>query len=102
MLPTSSPDRICIACDDCLVDHAGQLFSATTTSRLGLRELTDAHLAVGDGVRRRRVSPARTPPLPRPPAALVIPATNYGGLYRFLHIAESVLISYYASVRYDC
>ena len=49
MLPTSDPDRIDIAFDDDrLVDHAGLLLPATLAGRLGLRELTDAHLDLGD------------------------------------------------------
>ena len=49
MLAPSSPDRIQIAFDDDrLVDHAGLLLPATLTDRLGLRELTDAHLDLGD------------------------------------------------------
>ena len=49
MLPTSNPDRIHIAFDDDrLVDHAGLLVPATLAGRLGLRELTDAHLDLGD------------------------------------------------------
>ena len=49
MLPTSNPDRIHIAFDDDrLVDHAGLLVPATLAGRLGLRELADAHLDLGD------------------------------------------------------
>ena len=49
MLAPSSPDRIQIAFDaDRLVDHAGLLLPATLADRLGLRELTDAHLDLGD------------------------------------------------------
>ena len=49
MLPTSNPDRIQIAFDDDrLVDHAGLLLPATLAGRLGLRELADAHLDLGD------------------------------------------------------
>ena len=49
MLPTSNPDRIDIAFDDDrLVDHAGLLLPATLAGRLGLRELADAHLDLGD------------------------------------------------------
>ncbi|MCY4392929.1 MAG: transposase, partial [Chloroflexi bacterium] len=48
MLPASSPDRIQIAFDDDrLVDHAGLLLPATLAERLGLRDLTDAHLDLG-------------------------------------------------------
>ena len=53
MLPTSNPDRIDIAFDDDrLVDHAGLLLPATLAGRLGLRELADAHLDLGDAVGR--------------------------------------------------
>ena len=56
MLPTSNPDRIDIAFDDDrLVDHAGLLLPATLAGRLGLRELTDAHLDVGDAAGRANV-----------------------------------------------
>ena len=49
MLPTRDPDRIDIAFDDDrLVDHAGLLLPATLARRLGLRELADAHLDLGD------------------------------------------------------
>ena len=49
MLPTSNADRIDIAFDDDrLVDHAGLLLPATLAGRLGLRELADAHLDLGD------------------------------------------------------
>ena len=49
MLPTSDPDRIHIAFDDDrLVDHAGLLLPATLAGRLGLRELADAYLDLGD------------------------------------------------------
>ena len=49
MLPTSDPDRIDIAFDDDrLVDHAGLLLPATLAGRLGLRELVDAQLDLGD------------------------------------------------------
>ena len=48
MLAPSSPDRLRIAFDDDrLVDHAGLLLPATLAGRLGLRELTDAHLDLG-------------------------------------------------------
>ena len=53
MLPTSNPDRIEIAFDDDrLVDHAGLLLPATLAGRLGLRELADAHLDLGDAAGR--------------------------------------------------
>ena len=55
MLATSSPDRIDIAFDDDrLVDHAGLLLPATLAGRLGLRELADAHLDLGDAAGRLR------------------------------------------------
>ena len=53
MLATSNPDRIDIAFDDDrLVDHAGLLLPATLAGRLGLRELADAHLDLGDAAGR--------------------------------------------------
>ena len=56
MLATSSPDRIHIAFDDDrLVDHAGLLLPATLAGRLGLRELADAHLDLGDAAGRANV-----------------------------------------------
>ena len=56
MLPTSNPDRIDIAFDDDrLVDHAGLLLPATLAGRLGLRELADAHLDLGDAPGRANV-----------------------------------------------
>ncbi len=56
MLPTSSPDRIQIAFDDDrLVDHAGLLLPATLAGRLGLRELADAHVDLGDAAGRANV-----------------------------------------------
>ena len=49
MLPTSDSDRIDIAFDDHrLVDHAGLLLPATLAGHLGLQELADAHLDLGD------------------------------------------------------
>ena len=49
MLPTSDPDRIDIAFDDDrLVADAGLLLPATLARRLGLRELADAQLDLGD------------------------------------------------------
>lgn len=49
MLAPSSPDRIGITFDDDrLVDHAGLLLPATLAGRLGLRELADAHLDLGE------------------------------------------------------
>ena len=53
MLAASNPDRIDIAFDDDrLVDHAGLLLPATLAGRLGLRELADAHLDLGDAAGR--------------------------------------------------
>ena len=53
MLAASDPDRIDIAFDDDrLVDHAGLLLPATLAGRLGLRELADADLDLGDAVGR--------------------------------------------------
>ena len=53
MLPTSNPDRVDIAFDDDRpVDHAGLLLPATLAGRLGLRELADAHLDLGDAAGR--------------------------------------------------
>ena len=53
MLPTSDPDRIDIAFDDDrLVDHAGLLLPTTLAGRLGLRELADAHVDLGDAAGR--------------------------------------------------
>ena len=53
MLAPSSPDRLQIAFDDDrLVDHAGLLLPATLADRLGLRELTDAHLDLGGAAGR--------------------------------------------------
>ena len=53
MLATSNPDGIDIAFDDDrLVDHAGLLLPATLAGRLGLRELADAHLDLGDAAGR--------------------------------------------------
>ena len=53
MLPTSNLDRIDIAFDDDrLVDHAGLLLPATLAGRLGLGELADAHVDLGDAAGR--------------------------------------------------
>ena len=49
MLPRNHPDRIQIAFDDHrLVNNAGLLLPATVAQRLGLRELVDHHLDLGD------------------------------------------------------
>ncbi len=49
MLPTSDPDRIDIAFDDDrLVADAGLLLAATLAQHLGLQELADSYLDLGD------------------------------------------------------
>ena len=49
MLPLEHPDRIQIAFDDHrLVNNARLLFPATLAQRVGLRELVDRHLDLGD------------------------------------------------------
>ena len=49
MLPFESPDRIQIAFDDHrLVNNAGLLLPATLAQHVGLRELVDRHLDLGD------------------------------------------------------
>ena len=49
MLPPSDPDRIRIAFDDHrLVANAGMLLPATLAQRLGLRELVDNYVDLGD------------------------------------------------------
>ena len=49
MLPTSDPERIDIAFDDDrLVADAGLLLPATLAQHLGLQELADSHLDLGD------------------------------------------------------
>ena len=49
MLPLEHPDRIQIAFDDHrLVNNAGLLLPATLAQHVGLRELVDRHLALGD------------------------------------------------------
>ena len=49
MLAASSPDRIDIAFDDHrLVDHAGLLLPATLAQHLGLQELADSCVDLGD------------------------------------------------------
>ena len=49
MLPLEHPDRIQIAFDDHrLVNNAGLLLPATLAQRVGLRELVDHHLDLGD------------------------------------------------------
>ena len=49
MLPPEHPDRIQIAFDDHrLVNNAGLLLPATLVQHVGLRELVDRHLDLGD------------------------------------------------------
>ncbi len=49
MLPPEHPDRIQIAFDDHrLVNHAGLILPATLAQHLGLRELVDHHLDLGN------------------------------------------------------
>ena len=49
MLPLERPDRIQIAFDDHrLANNAGLLLPATLAQRVGLRELVDRHLDLGD------------------------------------------------------
>ena len=49
MLPLEHPDRIQIAFDDHrLVANAGLLLPVTLAQHLGLRELVDSHLDLGD------------------------------------------------------
>ena len=49
MLPPSEPDRIRIAFDDHrLVSNAGLLLPATLAQHVGLRELVDRHLDLGE------------------------------------------------------
>ena len=49
MLPRNHPDRIDVAFDDhCLVANAGLMPPATLARRLGLGELVDKHLDLGD------------------------------------------------------
>ncbi len=61
MLATSDPDRIDIAFDDDrLVADAGLLLPATLAQHLGLQELADSYLDLGDaagaGERRRQAA----------------------------------------------
>ena len=49
MLPLSDPDRIRIAFDDHrLVANAGLILPVTLAQRLGLRELVDGHVDLGN------------------------------------------------------
>ena len=49
MLPRNDPDRICAVFDDHrLVADAGLILPVTLAHRLGLRELVDNHVALGD------------------------------------------------------
>ena len=60
MLAASNPERIDIAFDDDrLVDHAGLLLPATLAGRLGLRELADAYLDLGDAAGRANAGDKR-------------------------------------------
>ncbi len=53
MLPLESPDRIRVAFDDHrLVANAGLLLPATLALRLGLNELADSHVDLGNAPRR--------------------------------------------------
>ena len=53
MLPLEHPDRIQIAFDDHrLVNNAGLLLPATLAQHVGLRELVDRHLDLGDALGR--------------------------------------------------
>ena len=56
MLPLEHPDRIQIAFDDHrLVNNAGLLLPATPAERVGLRELVDLHLDLGNAPGRANV-----------------------------------------------
>ena len=56
MLPQNNPDRIQIAFDDHrLVNNAGLLLPSTLALRVGLRELVDHHLDLGDAPGRANV-----------------------------------------------
>ncbi len=56
MLPRNHPDRIHVAFDDHrLVANAGLLLPATLARRLGLSELVDRHLDLGDALGRANV-----------------------------------------------
>ncbi len=49
MLPRNDPDRIQVAfADHRLVANAGRLLPVTRAQRLGLRELVDSHVDLGD------------------------------------------------------
>ena len=53
MLPLEHPDRIQIAFDDHrLVNNAGLILPATLALHLGLPQLVDRHLGLGDGLGR--------------------------------------------------
>ena len=55
MLPQNNPDRVRISFDDHrLVAHAGLLLPATLAHRLGLTELADSHLNLGDAPGQHR------------------------------------------------
>ena len=56
MLPRSAPDRIQVAFDDPrLVTNAGLLLPVTLAGRLGLSELVESHLDLGDAPGRANV-----------------------------------------------
>lgn len=51
MLPPEGPDRIHVACNDHrLVANAGLLLPVTMTHRLGVGELVDHHVDLGNGI----------------------------------------------------
>ena len=53
MLPRNDPDRICAVFDDHrLVADAGLILPVTLAHRLGLRELVDNHIDLGDAPAR--------------------------------------------------
>ena len=55
MLPPESPDRIRVAFDDHrLVANAGRLLPATLALQLGLNELADSHVDLGDAAGRAK------------------------------------------------
>ena len=61
MLPSSEPDRIQIACDDHrLVSNAGLILPATLAQRLGLGELANNHVDLGDARVRAMLCGARS------------------------------------------
>ncbi len=61
MLPSSEPDRIQIAFDDHrLVSNAGLILPATLAQRLGLGELANNHVDLGDARVRAMLCGARS------------------------------------------